>query len=416
MLPVAASGGTEAGFVDALFTATSAVCVTGLVVHNTAAYWSVFGQVVILLLIQAGGLGIMTFATAHALVTGRRVTLKERVMIQEQMGYWSLSGLVALMKKVILFTLIFEAVGALVLGVAFSRSMDLGFGQAVFYGIFHSISAFCNAGFDITGSSLVECAGNEWIIIPVSLLIILGGVGFYVITDVYSNKGNWGKLSLHAKIAIKMTATLLLVGTVCVYVLEKDNPATIGYMSMGDKVLSSWFQSVTPRTAGFSSVAIEGLRIPTAFITILLMFVGASPGGTGGGVKTTTFYSTLKFVGSSVRGEEDVNISKRRLPRTAVQRALVIVLLSIGLVISSTLVLTVTEDAQFLDILFEVVSAFGTVGLSRGLTPFLSDIGKIVLTITMFAGRVGPLSFIIAIYKNSQRSNIRYPEERVSVG
>jgi len=213
-----------------------------------------------------------------------------------------------------------------------------------------------------------------------------------------------------------MTATLLLVGTVCVYVLEKDNPATIGYMSMGDKVLSSWFQSVTPRTAGFSSVAIEGLRIPTAFITILLMFVGASPGGTGGGVKTTTFYSTLKFVGSSVRGEEDVNISKRRLPRTAVQRALVIVLLSIGLVISSTLVLTVTEDAQFLDILFEVVSAFGTVGLSRGLTPFLSDIGKIVLTITMFAGRVGPLSFIIAIYKNSQRSNIRYPEERVSVG
>ncbi|HRC53090.1 MAG TPA: TrkH family potassium uptake protein [Bacillota bacterium] len=416
MLPVSAASGTGTRFVDALFTSTSAVCVTGLVVHNTAAYWSVFGQVVILLLIQAGGLGIMTYATAHALVTGRRVTLKERIMIQEQMGYWSLSGLVGLMKEVILFTLVFEAVGALVLGVAFSCSMGLEFGEAAFFGVFHSISAFCNAGFDITGSSLMECSGAPWIIIPISLLIILGGVGFYVIADLYSNKAKWGKLSLHTRVALKMTVILLLVGTVFVYALEKDNPATIGNMSIGDKLLSSWFQSVTPRTAGFNSIATEGLRIPTAFFVILLMFIGASPGGTGGGIKTTTFYSTFKFVVSSVRGQEDVNVSKRRLPRNLVTRALVIVLLSIGLIVTSTLLLTITEDAEFLDILFEVVSAFGTVGLSRGLTPSLSDLGKIVVTITMFAGRVGPLSFMIAIYRNSQKPNIRYPEERVSVG
>lgn len=416
MLPVSASSGGATRFIDALFTSTSAVCVTGLTVFNTGTYWSVFGQVVIMLLIQAGGLGIMTFSTAHALVTGRRITLRERVFIQEQMGYWGLSGLVSLMKNVILFTMIFEVLGAIILGLAFAQSLNLSSANAAFYGIFHSISAFCNAGFDICGSSLLTFADDPFVILPISLLIILGGLGFYVIVDIYRNKGKWQSLSLHTKTVIKMTLILLLVGTVFVFLFEKDNPNTLGNMSTEGKLLSSWFQSVTPRTAGFNSVPMECLKISTAFLLVLLMFIGASPGGTGGGVKTTTFYTVFRFVVSSVQGKEDVNISKRRLPHGVVQRALAIFLISIGLIVTSCMILTITEDAAFFDVLFEVVSAFGTVGLSRGISPGLSDIGKVVLIVTMFAGRVGPLSFILAVYNRSHGSSIRYPEEKVAIG
>ncbi len=314
MLPWSTLSHGSPGFIDSLFTATSAVCVTGLVVVNTASYWSMWGKVVILILIQAGGLGLMTFATAHALVTGRRVTLTERLIIQEQTGYWSLSGLVRLMKRVILATLVFEFLGALVLGVVLGKSMGLELPGAMFHGLFHSVSAFCNAGFDILGSSLVPYAGDPLVIMTVSLLIIIGGLGFYVITDVYENRGKWRDLSLHSRIAIKMTGALLVIGTVLVLVLEGKNPGTIGNMSLRIRLLSSWFQSVTARTAGFNSIFTENLRIPTSFIVIALMFVGASPGGTGGGIKTTTFYSSVRFVAALVQGKEDVNVSRRRLP------------------------------------------------------------------------------------------------------
>lgn len=416
MLPWSTLSHGSPGFIDSLFTATSAVCVTGLVVVNTASYWSMWGKVVILILIQAGGLGLMTFATAHALVTGRRVTLTERLIIQEQTGYWSLSGLVRLMKRVILATLVFEFLGALVLGVVLGKSMGLELPGAMFHGLFHSVSAFCNAGFDILGSSLVPYAGDPLVIMTVSLLIIIGGLGFYVITDVYENRGKWRDLSLHSRIAIKMTGALLVIGTVLVLVLEGKNPGTIGNMSLRIRLLSSWFQSVTARTAGFNSIFTENLRIPTSFIMIALMFVGASPGGTGGGIKTTTFYSSVRFVAALVQGKEDVNVSRRRLPEGLVLKALSIILISLGLISVSTLLLTITEEASFFDILFEVVSAFGTVGLSRGITPSLSIPGKLIIIVTMFAGRVGPLSLAVAISKQANQAGIRYPEEKVLVG
>ncbi len=416
MFPWSTSAGTSPGLIDALFTATSAVCVTGLVVFNTASYWSIWGKIVILILIQAGGLGLMTFATAHALITGRRITLKERLIIQQQTGHWSLSGLVLLMKRVILTTLAFELMGAFVLAVAFARTMKLRLPGALFYGLFHSVSAFCNAGFDILGANLVPYAGNPWVIMTVSLLIIFGGLGFYVIIDLYVQKGRWRSLSLHSRIAIKMTVLLLIVGTVVVFAFEYRNPGTMGSMSNKDRILSSWFMSATSRTAGFNSVPTESLRACTSFAVIALMFIGASPGGTGGGVKTTTFYTVTKFVSSLVTGKQDVIAGKRRLPQDLVLKALSIVLISTGLVGASTLILTVTENRPFLDIVFEVTSAFGTVGLSRGLTPSLSGAGKCVLIATMFAGRVGPLSLAGLLSRQRTQAGIRYPEEKVLVG
>lgn len=416
MLPWSTLAGTSPNFIDALFTATSAVCVTGLVVFNTASYWSTWGKIVILILIQAGGLGLMTFATAHALVTGRRVTLRERLIIQEQTGHWSLSGLVLLMKRVILTTLVFELLGAFVLAITFGKLMGFNLPKAFAYGLFHSVSAFCNAGFDILGDSLVPYAGSAWVILTISFLIIVGGLGFYVITDLYEHKGKWKELSLHSKIAIKMTAVLLIVGTVFVLALENGNPGTIGNMSLSGKLLSSWFVSATSRTAGFNSVPTKNLRMPTSFVVMLLMFVGASPGGTGGGVKTTTFYTVSKSVLALIQGKADVTVKKRRLPQELVLKALSIVLISIGLIGVSTLILTITENKSFLDIAFEVVSAFGTVGLSRGMTSSLSHTGKFVLILTMFAGRVGPLSLAVALSRKDSKAGIRYPEERVLVG
>lgn len=402
--------------IDALFTATSAVCVTGLIVVNTASYWSFWGKLIILCLLQIGGLGIMTVATAHALVTGRRIGLRERLIIQEQTGQWSLSGLIVLMRRIILTTFFFEVAGAIVLSIAFGITRGLPPVQAAFYGIFHSVSAFCNAGFDILGNSLVDYTENIVVTSVVSLLIISGGLGFYVLVDLWVNKGKWDKLSLHSKLTLRVTVILLLLGTLLIFFLEGNNPYTLGKLSFKGKVLASWFQSVTPRTAGFNTIATDKLRIPSAFLVILFMFIGASPGGTGGGVKTTTFYIVSKFAISVVKGEEDIIFGKRRLPQRLVSKALGIVLISLGLIITSTIILAITEDAPFIDIFFEVMSAFGTVGLSRGITPFLSTKGKLVLIVTMFAGRVGPLSLAIALSRRSRGTAIRYPEEKVSVG
>lgn len=416
MLPIATSAGVSAGFVAAFFTATSAVCVTGLAVVNTASYWSAFGHVVILTLIQIGGLGFMTFATAHMMVTGRRIGLKQRLIIQEQTGQWSLSGLVVLLKGLLAATFLLEALGAVVLAVQIGRARSLPPLQAAFQGVFHAVSAFCNAGFDILGNSLVDFADNTALIMTVSFLIILGGIGFHVLADIYSHKGKWSELSLHSRMVLKATAWLLLAGTLVFSALEWDNPVTMGPLTIKGKILASWFQSVTPRTAGFNSIAIEGLVPASAFITILLMFIGASPGGTGGGVKTTTFAIAAKYVACAVTGKEDIVFERRRLPQETVFKAIAIVLVAVSLVAVVTLILTVTEDAPFLDLLFEATTAFGTVGLSRALSPALSTAGRLVISATMFVGRVGPLSLLIALSGPRPASKIRFPEERIAVG
>lgn len=416
LLPISTAGRVPPGFLDALFTAASAVCVTGLTVVSTATFWSGWGKTIILLLIQAGGLGLMTLATAHALVTGRRVSLRERLLIQEQTGQWSLSGLVGLVKRIIVATLLLEAVGAVALSICFGLFLKLGLWESVCYGVFHSVSAFCNAGFDITGNSLIDYASHPGVILTVSFLIIAGGMGFSVISDLWANRGRLRKTSLHSQLSVKVTTVLLLAGAVSALVLESSNPGTIGNMTLKESILPAWFQSVTARTAGFNSVAVDRLLPSTAFFLMMLMFIGASPGGTGGGVKTTTFAVALRAVTTLVRGRQDVTIGKRRLPGDLVGKATAIVLISLLLVIVSTFVLTVTENASFLDVSFEVISAFGTVGLSRGITSSLTPAGKCIIIATMFAGRVGPLSLAIALSDRKATAGIRYPEERIFVG
>lgn len=416
MLPWATSSGGSPRLIDALFTATSATCVTGLIVVNTAAYWSLFGKIVIIALIQAGGLGLMAFSTAHALVTGRRIGLWERMVIQEQTGQWNLSGLVRLMRRILIATLVFELTGALLLAVGFICAEGFPVIKALWFGLFHSISAFCNAGFDITGNSLVNYVANPLIILTISFLIIFGGLGFHVVIDLYAQKCNWKALSLHSRTAIKVTIVLLVAGTLLVFFLERDNSVTLAPLTPEDKILGAFFQAVTPRTAGFNSIAQDGMRVSTCLVTIVLMFIGASPGGTGGGIKTTTFYTLVRYVRAIIRGEDDVTLGKRRIPGTVVNRAIAVFLLSAGLILVDTFILTLTENASFLDILFEVTSAFGTVGLSRGITPSLSSIGKMVLILTMFAGRVGPLSLAMALSRQGRASEIRYPEGKISVG
>ncbi len=416
MLPVSTSRGQSPSLMEAAFTATSATCVTGLVVVNTASFWSVWGKIVILLLIQVGGLGLMTFATAHALVVGRRIGLRERMLIQEQTGIWSLSGVVMLMKRIIVATFAFEALGAVILGVTFGITRGLSWAQSAFYGVFHSVSAFCNAGFDIIGSSLVDYVDNATVILTVGMLIILGGLGFHVMVDLYQTRGRWSDLKLHSRMVLKATAVLIALGTFLTLAMEWGNPGTLGNLSLKGKLLASWFGAVTPRTAGFNSYPVGNLLPSSAFMTIILMFIGASPGGTGGGVKTTTFAAAIKSVTNTVRGQGDVNFGKRRIPAGIAQKAIAIISLALVLVILVTLVLSWTEEADFLDILFEVVSAFGTVGLSRGITPWLSGVGKILLMGVMFAGRVGPLSLAMALSGAPKPSGIRFPEERITVG
>ena len=416
MIPVSAASGSVTRLIDAAFTATSAVCVTGLVVVNTASYWSVFGKIVIMLLIQVGGLGLMIFATLHALFTGRRIGLRERVLIQEQTGQQRLAGLVALVRRIVITTFVFELTGALILGIAIGRTRNLSLAGAAFQGLFHAVSAFCNAGFDILGDSLLSFQTNAVVILTVGLLIIAGGIGFHVLVDLYVNRLRWSGLSLHSRLALKVTVALILVGTFSFLAIEGRNPGTMGHMGFGDKLLSSWFQAVTPRTAGFNSIPEENLFPAAALLTIVLMFIGASPGGTGGGIKTTTFAVVVTMLRAAIVGEHDVMVSKRRLPPDVVTKAVAILVLSLMLVVSVTLVLTMTENAPFLDLLFEVTSAFGTVGLSRGVTPNLSDAGKLVLMMTMFAGRVGPLSLAVALSRGKSNGALRYPEERVTVG
>lgn len=417
LIPASTADGVSPGIVDALFTATSAVCVTGLVVRNTAASWSLLGKVIILVLIQIGGLGLMTFSTAHALVVGRRIGLRERLVIQEQTGQWRLAGVVSLIKSIILVTVGFELVGTLLLTLAFWLTRGPVGSSALWNGLFHSVSAFCNAGFDILGNSLMDYPSNALVNLTIGFLIIFGGLGFHVIIDLIAHRCKWSELSLHSKIVIKMTAALIVLGTLAVLVLEAGNQGTLGPLDLKGKILASWFQAVSPRTAGFNSVAMDRLLPSTVVVTIILMFIGASPGGTGGGVKTTTLAVVSRYVVATVRGEQDVNVGNRRIPAEVISKAVAILLLAVTLVVAATLVLTCTESLPFIDLLFEVVSAFGTVGLTRGVTPSLSTFGKLLIAFIMFVGRVGPVSLVIALTgKGASGGKIRYPEEKITVG
>ncbi|WP_406678386.1 TrkH family potassium uptake protein [Moorella sp. ACPs] len=413
-LPVASETGQPVKIVDALFTATSATCVTGLITVDTPTTYSLFGEIVIMALIQTGGLGFMTLSTLVALLLGKRITLKERLVMQEALNQLTVEGVVRLSRYVLFFTFLTEGVGALLLGLRFSRDMPLG--QAFYFGIFHAVSAFCNAGFSLFSANLMGYRGDLLVNLIITALIILGGLGFSVVADVY-NKRSWQRLSLQSKIVISTTMWLITLGTLLFLALEYTNSKSLAPLPLGEKVLASYFQAVTPRTAGFNTLNIGDLRPVTLLLLIILMFIGASPGSTGGGIKTSTFTTIAVAVWSIIQGKCDIEIFGRRLPRGTVLKALAVAAVSMLLVVTVTGIMLVTEQKEMEIILFEVVSAFGTVGLSAGLTPQLTVAGKLLITATMYSGRVGPLTLAFAIAQRLGRRGIKhYPEEGVIIG
>ena len=413
MLPVATTAAGGLNPVDALFESTSATCVTGLIVVNTKTAFTLFGQIVILFLIQIGGLGIMTMSTLIAFIIGKKITLKERMIIQEDLNQFKISGMVRLVQYVLGFTFVIEGTGAFLLFLRLLKGNP--FFKALYLAIFHAISAFNNAGFDIFGNSLENFSGDFMINFVVISLIILGGIGFGVMAEFY-NKFNFKKTSLQTKIVIIITVILLIVGFLLILGLEFDNTETMGKLPFIEKMGSAFFLSVTPRTAGFNTLPTGALRSSTLFLVIVLMFIGASPGSTGGGIKTTTFGVLLITVWNMMIGKQDIEIYNRRLEEDVVFKALSITILSLGLVVFVTIILTVTEKMEFLRVLFETVSAFGTVGLSTGITAKLSSFGRLLITITMFAGRVGPLTLAIAFAERQRKGIYHYPKEKVMVG
>ncbi|NMA86678.1 MAG: Trk family potassium uptake protein [Tissierellia bacterium] len=412
-LPMASKNGESIGFVNSLFTSASAVCVTGLVVVNTAEHWSLFGQIVIISLIQMGGLGFMTMATIVAMLMGKKISLKERLVIKEQLNQDNISGLVRLTRYVVFSTFLIELIGAILLSTRFIPK----FGKitGLWYSLFHSISAFCNAGFDIMGESIVPFVGDFIINITIALLIIIGGLGFNVYIDI-SQKKSFKRLHLHSKIVIVITLILIFSGMFLILLVEKDNPNTLGELSKKERFLASFFQSVIARTAGFNSVDISKLYDTTGFILIILMFIGGSPGSTAGGIKTTTFGTIILTTLAVVRGNKDVSVFNRRINQDIINRALAIATIALALILTVSLLLTLTEEGNFLDLLFESTSAFATVGLTRGITPNLSTIGKLIISTTMYLGRVGPLTMAFAFAQKQKHPLYRHCEGNIIVG
>ena len=417
MLPVSSQSGKFTDPITALFTATSATCVTGLVVVDTGTYWSLFGQIVILLLIQLGGISYMTLLSFLALLLRRQVVLHERIILQETLNSWSIRGVMKLARVVLYTVVFFEGLGALLLFFVFIR--DYPFITALKFSIFHSISAFCNAGFDLLGGfrSLTGYVDNLLLVFTITSLIIFGGIGFVVIYDLRSNLFNWKKITIHSKIAILTTIILIILGTLIIGLLEWRNPGTMGPLSIRGKILSSYFQSVTPRTAGFSTLNIGNMHNATLLFIILLMFIGASPGGTGGGIKTVTFTVLISAVWATLMGYENVEIMERKLYWDSVRKAWALFFLSIGLIFIGWFTLLISENFLPINLLFEVVSAFGTVGLSTGITPSLSTVGRIVIILVMYLGRVGLVVFGLSfLYPLRRKSHIELPYGEVSIG
>lgn len=415
MLPIANTSGEPLPFLDALFTATSATCVTGLVVVDTGTHFTIFGQIVIAVLIQIGGLGFMTMATLVALVFKRRISFKERLILQEAMNQTSVEGIVALIRKVIIYSLTIEAVCAVLFAIRWAFDMPLG--QALYFGIWHSISLFNNAGFDIFGDfrSLTGYVADPFTNLISIFLIVTGGLGFVVLSDLVEYRSK-RRLSLHSKVVLTVTPALILVGMLVILIFEFVNPATLGRLDGGGKLLASLFQSVATRTAGANTLDIANMEQATQFFMILLMFIGASPGSTGGGIKTTTFVLLLGAVWAMIRGREDIVFFRYRLEQERVLKALSIVLLALFIVIGATMILSTTEDHHFLMILFEATSAFGTVGLSMGLTQDLTDVGKMLIIMLMFIGRVGLITMAYALGRREGKELYRHPEGKMIIG
>lgn len=409
-LPISSTSGKGTNFLDAYFTSNSATCVTGLVTLDTGTHFSLFGLIVIMVLMQVGGLGYMTFSTFLVLVFRKKMFISEKLMVMEALNIYSMKDVATILRKIFTIVFVLEGMGALILFLRFLP--EKGWSEALLYGVFHAISAFNNAGFALPANfaNLMPYVTDPVVNLTITTLIILGGIGFLVIADVLQFK-RW---SLHSKLAIATTLFLIIGGTIVYMALEYNN--TLSAFNLPQKIMASYFQAVTPRTAGFNTLDITKLLPASAIFIMLLMFVGASPGGTGGGIKTTTFALVATTIWATLRNYRDTMVFNRRIPAETIRRAFTITILALAVVAIPTFILTETEKFGLTQVAFEVFSAFGTVGLSMGITPYLSSLGKIVIIITMFVGRVGPLTLLLALTLAQKERRIEPPKEGVSIG
>ncbi len=415
MLPISHSQGESMPFIDALFTATSAVCVTGLVVVDTGTFFSLFGQMVLVFLIQIGAFGIMTMATLASVIMKRRIQLKDRLVMQEALNQLTISGIVRLTIYIIQASLLIELVGGTILAARFYP--DFGW-EGIYFGYWHAASAFCNAGFDVfggTGSDITRYVDDIVVTITLTSLIIAGGLGFTVLSDVWQNK-KFKLFTLQTKVVLYTTACLIIFGAFWVFILEYDNAATIGNLSFSGKMMASYFQAVTARTAGYATIHTGSLMDGTLFSIIILMFIGASPGSTGSGIKTTTFAVIVAAVWAQIRGKKDAELFYRRIPTVMVYKAFAIFIIAAVLVVFVTLMISISESFPFINILFEVVSAFSTTGLSTGITSELTWHGKLWIIFTMLVGRIGPMTVAFALALKYKKSAVQYPEGKITIG
>lgn len=423
MLPISHADGQKPSLVDVLFTSTSAVCVTGLLTLNTAATWSAFGQAVILVLIQIGGLGFITVTSGIFIILHKKMNMKNRMLIQDNFNLTGLSGGVRFIKNVIRGTLIAESIGALIYMTVFIPEYGA---RGIWISVFMAVSAFCNAGIDILGAdSLCSYAANPTVNFVTCALVVFGGIGFIVWWDIINTVKKFRQqglrafrhLSLHTKIALSATAILIFGGWVLYLIFEYNNPLTIGNMSFGDKLMVSFFQSVTTRAAGFITVPQENLTNASIIISLPLMFIGGSPSGTAGGVKTVTAAVVIASVLSTIRNRKVVVLFGRTITKQAVRRAISVISVSFVTLIASMLLLAAVSEADFLAVLYEAAGAATTVGFSRGLTSQLDLWGKLIIIVTMYFGRIGPISLAVAFRMKKEKQNIiTYPIEDVSVG
>lgn len=422
-LPISVKNGVNINFIDVLFTATTSTCVTGLVTVPTYSTWSLFGQIIILILIQIGGLGVVAFMSAFMIIINKKLKLKDYQLIQDAFNLNTMSGLKKFIKHVFLGTLFIELIGAILYMIVFIPDYGI---KGIWISIFNSVSAFCNAGMDIIGEvSLCDYAVNPLVNFTTSLLIVIGGLGFIVWWDVirvikqFKNKKFkcFKSLTLHSKIVISSTLVLIFGGALLIFLFEYNNVNTIGALNIFDKIQVSMFQSITTRTAGFATIPQESLTDQSVIVCLILMFIGGSPVGTAGGIKTITAVSLVAIAIASVRNKKEVVLFNRNLSSEITRKAVAVTTMSFMILIISTILLSLTIDRSIVDILYETASATATVGLSRNLTSFLDNIGKIIIIVTMYLGRVGPISLAIAFKSKKESSNIILnPTEEVSIG
>ncbi|MDQ8736920.1 TrkH family potassium uptake protein [Paenibacillus sp. LHD-38] len=417
--PISYTNDISISYLDALFMSASATCVTGLTVLNTGTHFSTFGQVVIIILVQVGGLGFMTMATLFALLFRKRISFRERLVLQESMNYGSTEGIVRMIRKVLLYALVIELSGAILLSSYFM--LEMPFGKSIYFGIFHSISFFNNAGFDLfsqfpeRASSLIHYVEDPFVNVVSMMLIFFGGIGFIVISELVTYPKN-RKFSLHSKVVLSVTGVLTVIGAVVIFALEFSNPQTLQPLSAAGKILGASFQSVTARSAGLSTIDLSMLREVTQFFLILLMFIGAGPGSTGGGIRVTTFAILIGSIIAMIRGKDDVVLFRYRIAKQQIHQAIMFTMIAFSIICGATMLLSITETGSFLAILFEATSAYCTVGMSAGLTSHLSDIGKIIIILLMFVGRLGPVTLAFALNTRSKKELYRFPEGKITIG